>query len=141
MCVLAVPALCVLFAGPMAKWNANALAALKGKLKSNITMIELSDMLVRPAGGFMNAAEALSVTAKTGDVEQVGQIIKILQGKGDEDFATFCRMLRQCNYKAWARELELTAERFKTSEGILPLLSLIKLWKTGFKMSYTVNNL
>ena len=68
----------------------------------------------------MNAAEALSVTAKTGDVEQVGQIIKILQGKGDDDFATFCRMLRQCNYEVWARELELTAERFKTSEGILP---------------------
>ena len=122
MCVLAVPALCVSFPGPMAKWNADALAALKGKLKSGITMIEL-DMLVRPAGGFMNEAEALSVTAKTGDMEQVGHIIKILQGKGDEDFATFCRMLRQCNYEAWARELELTAKRFKTSEGILPLCS------------------
>ena len=105
--------------GPMAKWNASALVALKGKLKSNITMIKLIDMLERPAGGFMNAAEANSVTAKTGDVKQVGQIIKILKGKGDEDFATFCHMLRQCNYEVWARELESTAERFKTSEGIL----------------------
>ena len=111
--------------GPMAKWNASALVALKGKLKSNITMIELGDMLPRSAGGFMNAAEALSVTAKTGDVEQVGQIIKILQGKGDEDFATFCRMLRQCNYEVWARELELTAERSKTSEGILSCFSVV----------------
>ena len=117
--MLAVPVLCMLFPGPMAEWNANALVALKGKLKSGITMITLSDMLERPAGGFMNAAEALSVTAKTGDMEQVGHIIKILQGKGDEDFATFCRMLRQCNYEVWARELELTAERFKTSEGML----------------------
>ena len=119
MCVLAVPALCVLFPGPMAKWNANALVALKGKLTSNIKMIKLPNMLERPAGGFLDKDEALSVKAKSGDVEQVGQLVEILQGKGDDDFATFCRMLRQCNYEVWARELELTAERFKTSEGML----------------------
>ena len=119
MCVLAVPALCVLFPGPMAKWNANALVALKGKLTSNIKMIKLPNMLERPAGGFLDKDEALSVKAKSGDVEQVGHLVEILQGKGDDDFATFCRMLRQCNYDVWARELELTAERFKTSEGML----------------------
>ena len=66
-CILAVPALCALFPGPMAKWNADALVALKGKLKSNIKMITLKDMLERPAGGFMNTAEALRVTAESGD--------------------------------------------------------------------------
>ena len=117
--MLAVPVLCMLFPGPMAEWNANALVALKGKLKNNIKMIKLIDMLERPAGGFMNTAEALSVTAKRGDVKQVCQIIKILKGKGDEDFATFCHMLRQCNYEVWARQLELTAEMNKTCKGKL----------------------
>ena len=120
MCVLAVPALCVLFPGPMAKWNANALVALKGKLKSNVKMNTLNDMLERPAGGFLAKAEALSVRAKVGDADKMDEIIEILQGKGNDDFATFCRMLRQCNYEVWAHELESTAERFKASKGILP---------------------
>ena len=104
----------------MAKWNADALVALKGKLTSNIKMIKLPNMLEKPAGGFLDKAEAQSVKDKSGDVEQVGHLVEILQGKGDEDFATFCRMLRQCNYEGWARELESTAERLKASEGILP---------------------
>lgn len=106
----------------MAEWNDNALAALEGKLKSNIKMIKLKDMLERPAGGFLDKAEALNVRAKIGDVDQVEDLVEILRGKGNEEFTTFCRMLRKCNYDDWARELELTAERFKTSEGIFSFL-------------------
>ena len=110
----------MLFPGPMARWNGNALVALKGKLTINIKMIKLRYMLERPAGGFLDKTEALSVKAKSGDVEQVDHLVELLQGKGDKDFATFCQMLRQCNYEVWAQELEMTAKRFKIREGILP---------------------
>ena len=52
-------------------------------------------------------------------------MITILQGKGDEDFTIFCRMLRQCNYEVWAHELELTAESNKASKGISSCLSVV----------------
>lgn len=81
-------------------------------------MIVLGDILEKPAGGFMNAAEALSVKAKMGDAEKVEQIIAILRGKGDNEFTTFCKMLRTSGYEMWARTLELEAENFKTSAGI-----------------------
>ena len=77
-------------------------------------MIQLSDMLERRAGGFMNRAEALSVKAKTGDIEQMEELINILLGKEDMAFYTFCDMLQRSNYKAWACELKSVAERLKT---------------------------
>ena len=105
--------------GPMDEWKVNALVALKGELKSKIKMTKLIDMLEIPAGGFLAKAEANSVRAKVGDADKMDEIIEILQGKGNEEFSTFCQLLRQCGYKAWACQLELTAERFNTSEGIL----------------------
>lgn len=101
----------------MAKWNRDALVALRRKLKENLTMTELGDMLEKPAGGFMSCAEARSVTDLSGDSKQIGQIIEVLCGKGDRDFATFCEMLRQSNYEVWANNLESTAESFKKHEG------------------------
>ena len=103
----------------MSKWNANALVALKGELKLNVKMIALTNILETEAGGFMSRAEAQSVKAKTGDDQQMGQIIDILLGKGDNEFAIFCWMLRQSNYPGWAHQLELKAqEKFKTSVGM-----------------------
>ena len=101
----------------MSKWNQNALVALQGKLKENLTMTQLCDKLEKPAGGFMSHAEAISVTELSGDSNQIGQIIKILYGKEDRDFATFCKMLRESNYGVWATELELKAEAFKNGQG------------------------
>ena len=104
--------------GPMAKWNQAALVALQGTLKFNVKMMRLNELLDKPAGGFMDRAEALRVRAKTGDAEQMGQLINILLGKEDEAFYKFCDLLQRSNYKVWARELELTAERFKTEQGM-----------------------
>ena len=106
--------MCVGLLGPMSKWNVNALEALKGKLKLNVRMFQLVDMLHTAAGGFMNSAEAQSVRDKTGDAQQIEEVIDILRGRGDEEFATFCKMLRQCNYQVWARQLELTAEKLRS---------------------------
>ena len=106
----------------MSKWNIDALVALKGELKLNVKMIALANYLETPAGGFMNSAEAQSVRDKTGYAQQIEEVIDILRGKGDKEFATFCQMLRKSNYHVWARQLELKAEMFKTSDGMKRLL-------------------
>jgi len=98
----------------MTEWHQAALVALQGSLKLNVKMIQLSDMLERPAGGFMDRAEALSVKAKTGDMEQMGELINTLLGKEDMAFYTFCDLLERSNYEVWARELKSAAERLKT---------------------------
>ena len=104
--------------GPMSKWNVDALVALKGELKLNVKMIALANILETPAGGFMNSAEAQSVRDRSGDAQQIEGVIDILRGKGDKEFATFCQMLQKSNYQVWAHELELEAEKFKTSDGM-----------------------
>ena len=114
--------------GPMSKWNVDALVALKGELKLNVKMIALANILETPAGGFMNSAEAQSVRDKTGDAQQIEEVIDILRGKGDKEFATFCQMLRQSNYQAWAHELEVKAEMFQTSDGMKHLLAFLLLF-------------
>ena len=98
----------------MSEWNINALEASKGKLKLNVKMFQLVDMLHTAAGGFMDSAEAQRVRNKIGDAQQIEEVIDILQGKGDEEFAIFCQMLRQCNYQVWARQLELKAEKLRS---------------------------
>ena len=98
----------------MTEWHQAGLVALQGRLKLHVKMIQLSDMLERAAGGFMNRAEALSVKAKTGDMEQMEELINILLGKDDTAFHTFCDMLQRSNYEAWARELKSAAEKLKT---------------------------
>ena len=113
------------FPGPMSKWNTYALIKLTGKLKLNVGMFALAYILEKPAGGFMSRSEAQSVRAKIGEQQQMEQVIDILLGNGDIEFAVFCKLLRLSNYEAWARQLELEAERFKTSLGMkhhLPFL-------------------
>ena len=106
-----------IFLGPMAEWNQAALVALQGSLKIHVKMIQLYDMLERPAGGFMDRAEVLSVKAKTGDMEQMGEVINILRGKEDMAFYTFCDLLRRSSYGVWAQELVSSAERLKIDHG------------------------
>ena len=114
--------MCVGLLGPMSKWNVDALEASKGKLKLNVKLFQLVDMLHTAAGGFMNDAEVESVKAKTGDVQQIEQVIDILRGKGDKEFTTFCQMLQQSNCHVWAHELKSKAEEFKTGDGMKHLL-------------------
>ena len=101
----------------MAEWNQAALVALQGSLKTNVKMTQLCDMLEKPAGGFMDRAEVLSVKAKTGDMEQMGEVINILRGKDDTAFDIFCNLLRRSNYGVWAQELASLAERRTTEQG------------------------
>ena len=80
----------------------------------------------------MDTAEALCVKAKTGDMEQMGELINILLGKEDMAFYTFCDLLQRSNYEAWARELNSAAERFKTI-GMLNTCCLHIVAESGYR--------
>ena len=118
----------------MAEWHQAALVALQGSLKLNVKMFQLSDMLERPAGGFMDRAEVLKVNAKPGDMEQMGELINILRGKEDKAFYTFCDLLQRSNYEVWARELRSAAERLKTV-GMLNTCCLYMVAESGYRFN------
>ena len=80
----------------------------------------------------MDRAEALSVKTKTGDTEQMGELINILLGKEDTAFYTFCDLLGRSNYEVWARELKLAAERLKTV-GMLNTCCLQIVAESGYR--------
>ena len=116
MCLLAVFVFSDGSSGHMSPWNDDALVSLKEKLKLNVSMnTGLSDRLEKAAGGFMSEYEAKMVREPTtaSNMEMIEKIIEILQRKTNEDFATFCTMLRETNHVVWADELEKKAERFK----------------------------
>ena len=111
----------------MSKWNVDALEALKGRLKLNVQMCQLMDMLHTAAGGFMDSAETQCVRDKTGDAQQIEEVVDILRGKGDKEFSTFCQMLQKSNYPVWAHELELEAEKLRRDGMKHLLLALLLL--------------
>ena len=100
--------------GPMSPWNDDALVSLKERLKLNVSMnTGLSDRLEKAAGGFMSRPEAQIVRELPSNMEKIDNVVETLRGKTNEDFATFCTMLRDANYVVWADELKKEAERFK----------------------------
>ena len=102
---------CTCTAGVMSPWNAGALDCLQGQLMDHVLMhTGLDTKLQKKAGGFMTRAEAQTVTCLQSDRDQVKQLINILQGKEDEQFLTFCKMLREANYSGWAEKLASEAE-------------------------------
>ena len=104
--------------GPMKKWNRDALVSLRGDLKHKVIMnTGLIDKLQEAAGGFMNEAEAQAVESKPNNAEQMGELIRILLGKRNSHFCTFCTMLRQSDYGLWADELERKAGEFRGEPG------------------------
>ena len=99
---------------PMEEWNKHALISMQGKLKDNVIMnLGLINMLQLAAGGFMMQSEAQAVESKPSNAEQMGELIRILLGKRNADFYTFCKMLRDSNYALWADELERKAGEFR----------------------------
>ena len=102
----------------MKEWNRDVLVSLQGDLKVNVIMKNgLNNKLQKAAGGFMSREEAQAVESKPSNAEQMGELIRILLGKGNADFRTFCTMLRQSNYSVWADELERKAREFRGETG------------------------
>ena len=61
----------------------------------------------------MSKAEAQLVMNQTGDNEKMAELVRMLRGKGDKEFDTFCEMLRKSNYDVWANELQKQAYHFQ----------------------------
>ena len=102
----------------MSPWNDDALVSLKRELKENVLMnTGLADMLEKAAGGFMSRVEAQMVAALPSNSDQIDSVIETLRGKTNEDFDTFCKILRQTNQVTWAVELEKKAKQFKRGGG------------------------
>ena len=65
----------------------------------------------------MSESEAKTVRELPSSTAQVDRVIETLRGKGDEDFKTFCKILRDSNQVVWADELEKMTEQFKRGKG------------------------
>ena len=103
---------------PMTKRKKDALIALEGKLKTNLSLEELIDLLEEPAGGFMTEAEKMTVCDHRNQREKVGRIITILRRKGDQDFDIFIKLLRESGNDVWAEQLEQKVQQLeKKSNG------------------------
>ena len=96
--------------GPICSWNDDALVSMRERLKLNVSMnTGLTDRLEKAAGGFMSRCEAQMVRELSSNSEQIDKVIETLRGKTNEDFNTFCAMLRETNHVPWAVELEKEA--------------------------------
>ena len=98
---------------PMSKWNKDALICLERDLKVNLSLEELMDLLERPAGGFMTEAEKMSVCEEVKQRDKVGRIISLLRGKGDRDFDSFLKLLRESGNEVWSGQLEEKAGQLR----------------------------
>ena len=103
----------------MSPWNDDALVSLKESLKLNVLMnTGLADKLEKAAGGFMSRAEAQIVRALPSNSDQIDRVIETLRGKADEDFDTFCAMLRDSNNGTWADQLKREAQLRRRGRGM-----------------------
>ena len=102
----------------MSSWNDDSLVSLRESLKLNVLMrTGLINKLEKAAGGFMSRSEAQKVRGLSSDSEQIDEVIEILRGKRDEDFCTFCTILRESNYGNWAAALEREAQQLRKERG------------------------
>ena len=97
----------------MDSWKKYALVSLENELKVNLGMADLVGRLERPAGGFMTEAERMRVEGAEDKCERVGRIIGILRGKGNKEFDTFLKMLKESGNEVWADKIEESACQFE----------------------------
>lgn len=97
----------------MDKWRDDALAKHEHELKLNLSLVSLLSLLERPAGGFMIRGERMNVDSAEGQSEQVGRILKVLRGKGNEEFDTFLKVLNKSGNEVWARTIKDSAQLFR----------------------------
>ena len=97
----------------MDKWKRDALVSQESGLQLHLSLIGVMCLLEKPAGGFMTAAERMSVDAERGRIYQVGKIIKILLQKGNEEFEIFLKILNESGNEVWAQGLAISADQFQ----------------------------
>ena len=94
-------------------WKKHALVSLENDLKVNLGMTDLVGRLERPAGGFMTELERKHVEEVQGGSERVGRIIGILRGKGNKEFDTFLKILKESGNEVWADKIEASVHQFE----------------------------
>ena len=97
----------------MDNWKKYALVSLENDLKVNLSMTDLVGRLEKPAGGFMTEGERMHVEGAENKCEQVGRIIGILRGKGNNEFDTFLKMLKESGNEVWADKIQESAQLFE----------------------------
>lgn len=104
----------------MDRWKNDALAWHEHDLKVNLCLVSIFSLLEQPVGGFMLREERQYVEGANGKVNQVGRIIEILRGKGNEEFEIFLEVLKKSGYEMWAEKIKESAHHFRQvqSEGV-----------------------
>ena len=97
----------------MDKWRDDALVKHEHALKLNLSLISLLSLLEQPAGGFMIREERMNVESVEGQMERVDRILKVLRGKGNEEFDIFLKVLNNSGNDVWARTIEKSAQLFR----------------------------
>lgn len=95
----------------MDPWKRDAIVSHEHDLKVNLSLTGLIPRLEKPAGGFMTDIDRVSVEALEGRLNRVGRIIEIVRKKGNRDYDSFLKILRQSGNEVWASAIEEKAEQ------------------------------
>ena len=79
-------------------------------LRTGLLVRNFLPALHRHAGGFLTDVELSIVGEKSGQVDKVDELIKVLLTKDDRDFDAFCRVLSENGYQPWSERLRRTAK-------------------------------
>ena len=83
----------------------NALNSCLPDLRVDLIVEHFYPSLHLEAGGFLNDVELESVKCKSDRFSQVDELVRILLGKGNDEFERFCLILEERNYYEWASKL------------------------------------
>ena len=76
-------------------------------LKTGIIVSHFLPVLHIHAGGFLTDVEIASIADKSGNLEQVDELIKVLLRKENKDFDYFCDVLERNGCEGWSRKLKV----------------------------------
>ena len=78
-------------------------------LRTGIIVKNFLPDLHQDAGGFLTDVEFSIVGGRSGQVDKVDELIKILLTKDDKHFDAFCRVLSKQGYRTWSDRLRQAA--------------------------------
>ena len=79
------------------------------ELRTGIIVSHFLPVLHIHAGGFLTDVEIASIADKSGNLEQVDELIKVLLRKENKDFDYFCDVLERNGCQVWSHKLKVAA--------------------------------
>jgi len=99
--------------GDMSPHFATALVEMRDDLMVNVNVkMHLSARMHAAAGGFMSDLEAALVTGERTQHKQMTKFLEILSTKGDKEYHSFLRILRDSSMGHWADAVEAKAASY-----------------------------